>query len=87
VIERGEDFRFALKSSHALAIVGDVGRQDLQRDLAFQLHIAGARHLAHAAFAQFGDDFIGADLSTLLKVALSSSKGESSAGGNGDGRV
>ena len=36
---------------------------------------------AHAAGADRRDDFVGADLSTLLNVALSVSKGEAGGGG------
>ena len=36
-------------------------RAELDRDLALQLRIRGATHLAHAAHTDLGDDFIGAE--------------------------
>jgi hypothetical protein len=36
VVQRGEDFGLALESGDPLRIVGDLRRQDLERDLAFQ---------------------------------------------------
>jgi tetratricopeptide (TPR) repeat protein len=51
MVERGEDFGFALEPSQPLAIV------HLDRDLALQLRIARAIHLAHSPRAEGGDDF------------------------------
>ena len=61
MIERREDFRFALESREAFAIVGDIGGQDLDRHFALQLRIARAIDLAHAAGAELADDFVHAD--------------------------
>ena len=39
-------------------------RQDFDRDIAIQLRIARPIHLAHAAFADLGGDFVGAEVRT-----------------------
>jgi hypothetical protein len=52
MIQRREDFRFALESREPFAIVGDVGGQDLDRDFALQLRVARAIHLAHSPGAE-----------------------------------
>jgi hypothetical protein len=49
MIERRQDFRFALESRQPLAIVGDISGQDLEGDLALQLRIPRPIHLAHSA--------------------------------------
>ena len=58
MVERGEHLRFAMKACEAIRIGGERRRQDLQRDVAIELCIARAIHLAHAAGADGGDDFI-----------------------------
>ena len=52
MVQRGEDFGFALEPREALGIRREALRQDLDRDLAFQLRVGGAIHLAHAAGAE-----------------------------------
>lgn len=52
MIQRGEELRFALEAREAIGITGKRFRQDLQGDIALQLRIAGAVHLAHAAGAE-----------------------------------
>ena len=58
VIEGCEHFRFPLESCEAIGIVGERLRQDLDRDVASQLRIAGPIHFAHAARAEGRDDFV-----------------------------
>jgi hypothetical protein len=61
VIERGEHVCLALEARQPLGILGEDVRQDFQRDVAVELGVAGAIDLAHAARADGGDDFIGAE--------------------------
>ena len=61
MIQRREDFRFALKACEPLSILGDRRRQDLDRDLAFQLGVGGPIYLAHPAFADLRGDFVDAE--------------------------
>jgi hypothetical protein len=49
MIQRGKDSRFALESREPFGIGGNRRREDLNRDLAEQLRVAGAIDLAHAA--------------------------------------
>ncbi len=49
MIERGEDLRFAMKAREPIRVAGERIRQDLQRDVATELGVAGAIHLAHSA--------------------------------------
>jgi hypothetical protein len=51
MVQRGEDFRFTLKTCEPIGISGERGRQNLDRDLPLQLRIYGPIHLAHPAFA------------------------------------
>jgi hypothetical protein len=60
MVQRGEDVGFALETGHALRIVGDIRRKDLQRDLALQHHVNRAIHLAHAASAELFGYLVGA---------------------------
>jgi len=61
MIQRGEDFRFALKPRKPIGVGRERRRQNLHHDLAFQLRIGRAVHLAHAAGADGGDDFVRAE--------------------------
>ena len=72
MIERGEHFGFALKAREAIGVAGDRRRQHLDRDRPFQIAVGRAIDLAHAAGADGGDDFVGA---------------EARAGGEGQGGV
>ena len=64
VIQRGEDLRLTLEAREAVGVLAERGRQDFQRDVATERHIARAIHLAHPAGAERRDDFIGAEAST-----------------------
>ena len=61
VIERREDFRFALEPREPIGIGGERWRQDLYRDLTLQLGIGGPIHLPHPTFADLRGDFIDAE--------------------------
>ena len=52
MIERREHLRFALEPRQPIGIGRERVRQDLDRDVAIQLRVAGAIHLAHAAAPQ-----------------------------------
>jgi hypothetical protein len=54
MIQRGECFRFALEPQDPVTVLGECGRQNLQRDVAIERGITGAIHLAHAAGPQRG---------------------------------
>ena len=58
MIERGEVLRLSLESSQTFGVVGEGVGQDLQRDVAMQLGVAGAIDLAHAAGTDGGLDLI-----------------------------
>ena len=63
MIERGEDFGFALEAREAVGIVRERVGQDLDRDVALQPRVARAIHLAHAAGAEQRVDFVRAEAS------------------------
>ena len=58
VVQRREDFRFALKACEPIGITRDRRRQDLDRDLPLQVRVGGAVDLAHPAHANLRGDFI-----------------------------
>jgi DNA-binding TFAR19-related protein (PDSD5 family) len=60
VVERGEKPGFALEAGEALRVLPQLRRQHLDRDLALELRVGGAIHLAHAARAQRAGDLVGA---------------------------
>ena len=86
MIQRGERLGLALEARQAFGVGRERVRQNLDRHLAAQRGVGGAPHLSHAAFAKGRGDLVDADLSTLLKVALSLSKGETGAGSKSHGR-
>ena len=59
MVQRGEDSGFTLEAGQAFRIIGEEIRQDFQRHIPAELGIVGTVHLAHAAFADQGGDFIG----------------------------
>ena len=61
MIQRGEDFGFALKARQPIGVSRQRRRQDLDGDLALQLRVGRPIHLPHAAFADFGGDLIRAE--------------------------
>ena len=62
MIERGEEAGFAREARPALGVSGEVGRQDLDRDVAPELAVARAIDLTHAASTERRDDRVRAEL-------------------------
>ena len=60
MVQRGEDLRFAAEAHEPIGIRREGVGQNLQRDDAIELGVAGAVDLAHPARANGGDDFVGA---------------------------
>ena len=58
MIQRGEDFRFALKAGQAVGVGCERRWKDLDGDVTLQLRIARAIHLAHAPGPKGGKDFV-----------------------------
>jgi hypothetical protein len=58
MIQRGEDVCFTLEAGEAVRIGSEGIRQDLDRDVAIQLRVTRTIHVAHAAAAKGGDDFV-----------------------------
>ena len=52
MVQRGEHPRFALEAREPIRVARDRARQDLDRDVAPELRVARAVHLAHAARAE-----------------------------------
>ena len=61
VIQRGQKLRLTLEPREAIGIAGKESREDLDRDVAIQLLVAGTIHLSHSAFAKFGENVIWPD--------------------------
>ena len=61
MIERCEQSGFAFEARHAIGVRGERRRQDLQRDVALQLGVARAIHLAHPAGPEGAEDLVDAD--------------------------
>ena len=59
--ERGHGSRFPLESRAPIGIVGDAGRQDLNRDVTPEPRVAGPIDLAHAACSEWSEDLVGPD--------------------------
>ena len=64
MVERREHPRFALEARQAVGIRGEDARQNFERDVAPELRVARAIHLAHAARAEQCVDLVDADAST-----------------------
>ena len=58
MVERGEDLRLAAEPGQALRLVGDLGREHLEGDVAPELEVAGAEHLPHPARADRLEDLV-----------------------------
>ena len=58
---RGEHLRFAREAGDAIDVEHEGGGQHLECDVAVQLRVLRAIHLAHSAGAQRADDFVGAN--------------------------
>ena len=61
MIERGQRLRFAREAGESIMIGGERVRQDLQGDVAIELRVASAIHLAHATGANGRDDLVRAE--------------------------
>jgi hypothetical protein len=59
MIQRGQHFGFALKAANALGVAGDGVRQDLDRDIPFELRVARSIDFSHAAASDERCDLIG----------------------------
>ena len=75
MIQRGEHFRFALKAREPIGVAASDGGQHLDRDLAFQLGVGRAIHLAHAAGADLRGDFVDAEASAGSEGQVADYKG------------
>ncbi len=62
VIERRQHAGFALKAGQTFGIAGDGRGENLDGDVALELRVEGAVHLAHAALADHRKDFVVAEL-------------------------
>ena len=71
MVQAARRSRFLLEPAAIRRVLGELRRQDLDRDVALQLGIAGPVHLAHPARAQRADDLEPAD-------TMSDGKGHSS---------
>jgi hypothetical protein len=67
MIQSSRCTRFLLETPQPIRICAVRHRQDFDRDLATELRIARAIHLAHAARAECGDDLVRAEASTGTK--------------------
>ena len=61
MVERGEQFRFALESGQPIEILCECLREDFDRNVALEVCVARPIHLAHGAGAQCGHDLIAAE--------------------------
>src|SRR5437762_6014087 len=58
MVQRGGGAGLLFEAREAVAIVGDPGRQDLDRDLASELRVPGLPDLSHASGAERREDFV-----------------------------
>ena len=70
MIERGQHLRFALEPGQPLRVVDEGVGEDLQRDITVELRVPGFVDLPHAARADGGEDFVGAEGGAGLKGHL-----------------
>ena len=57
--------RLALEAGAALGIRGELGRKDLDRDVALQSLVSGSVDLAHASGADGGNDLVGTEFGSV----------------------
>jgi hypothetical protein len=65
MVDRRERFCFAAEARDAFFITRELGRQDLQGNIAIEFRIARAIHLAHSAGAERAGDRVRADAGAL----------------------
>ena len=61
MVQRGEDFRFALEPGQPLAVGRHSVGEDLDGDLSLEVGVGGAIDLAHPAHADLRGNFIRAE--------------------------
>ncbi len=61
VVEGAGGLRLQLETAQAVGVGGEGGGEDLDRDVAVQARVPGAVDLPHAAGADGGEDFVGAE--------------------------
>ncbi len=61
VVECRQEIGFPREARQALRVASEERRQNLERDVARQLAVAGAVNFAHPAGADQGDDLVGAE--------------------------
>ena len=61
MVQRREDSGFTLEPGQAFRIIGEDVREDFEGHIPAELCIPGAVHLTHAALADEGGDFVGAE--------------------------
>ena len=64
MVQSREQPRFPLSIRAALRIRNEMRRQDLDRDLATELRVTGAIHLAHSTRPQQGSELVDPDLAS-----------------------
>ena len=64
VIQRRESLGFTLEAREPISVVRERLGQDLDRDVAIQLRVAGPINLPHAPFADAGDNFVDTETGT-----------------------
>ena len=62
MIERRQRLRFAVKPRQPIGVVREGIGQHLEGDIAIELRVAGAKHLAHSPGAECGEDLVGTDV-------------------------
>jgi hypothetical protein len=67
MIQRRKRMRLAREPREALRIVRQLLGKNLEGNLAVQLRVAGAIHLAHASRTDEGNDFVGAEPGARLE--------------------
>ena len=67
MVQRREDSGFTLKPGQAFRIIGEEVREDFEGHIAPELRVLGPIHLPHAALADEGGDFIGAEAGARLE--------------------
>ena len=64
VVQRREGLGFTLEAREPICVVRECLGQDLERDVAIQLRVAGPEDVPHAAFADAGDNFVDTETGT-----------------------
>ena len=62
VVQRRQHARFALQARHPVGIIGERGRQNLDRDIAAKACVVRPEDLAHPTAAQQGIDAVAAEV-------------------------